>query len=159
MNDPGRRVALRDALASKSSKWANAFEQRLLLECMPSWKRPIAAVLLRVWPKALKPDLEVMRDAGDAWNLDQVRAQVVELKRPRSGWSLVRDGLSIRASGRRLVQMAAWEFGPTRRGPAAGQAGADSGTSSLMTPQPDAELGVQAMKAHSNGTSAAARPE
>jgi hypothetical protein len=133
MNDSGRRVALRDVLADKSSQWADAFEQRLLLECMPSWKRPIAAILLRAWPKALKPDLEVMRDAGDAWNLDQVRAQVVELKRPRSGWSLVRDGLSIRASGRRLVQVAANEFGPTRRGPSPAQTSAASGAQAMSS--------------------------
>lgn len=48
-----------------------------------------------------------MRDAGDTWTLDQVKTLVVELKKPRSGWSLVRDGLGIRASGRRLVHLAA----------------------------------------------------
>lgn len=73
---------------------------------MSPWKRPMAKVILLILPKVLEPDLEVMRDAGDTWTLEQVKALVVELKKPRCGWSLVRDGLGIRASGRRLVHLA-----------------------------------------------------
>lgn len=111
MNISGNRVTLRAAFSEQPALVAANFEHQLLLACMAPWKRPLASLILQLWPRALKPDLEVMRDAADAWNLEQVRVLVVELKKPRSGWSMVRDGLSIRASGRRLVQLAASRLG------------------------------------------------
>ncbi len=107
MSTHGTPPPLRTRLAAELGSVSPHFERQLLLRCMAPWKRPLAQLVLALSPKSFKPDLEVMRDAGDAWNLDQIKALVVELKKPRSGWSIVRDGLRLRASGRRLVHVAA----------------------------------------------------
>lgn len=106
MFNHGTPPPLRKRLAADLGEASPGFERELLLRCMSPWKRPLARLVLALSPKVFQPDLEVMRDAGDTWTLDQVKALVVELKKPRSGWSLVRDGLGIRASGRRLVHLA-----------------------------------------------------
>lgn len=106
----GSHLLLRMRLAAELGEASPEFERQLLLRCMSPWKRLPARFLLALAPKIFQPDLEVMRDAGDTWDLDQVKALVVELKKPRSGWSPIRDSLHLRASGRRLVHLAADAF-------------------------------------------------
>lgn len=134
----GSHVVLRRRLATELGKESPEFERQLLLRCISPWKRLPARCLLALWPKVFKPDLEVMRDAGDTWDLDQVKALVVELKKPRSGWSVFRDGLKLRASGRRLVHLAAAAFQAERSASAPLRA---SATAPREANQPDATPG------------------
>jgi hypothetical protein len=100
-------LTLREAYLSRNPGAETRFRERLLLDCMPAWKRPLAAIFLRISPSVLAPDLDAVRAAGESRSVAEVSVITRELHaNPRSNGTMVRHFLGVRASGRRLRAVA-----------------------------------------------------
>ncbi|MBL9173039.1 MAG: hypothetical protein JNL10_05850 [Verrucomicrobiales bacterium] len=104
---PSSPTRFRDAFLNSTGIVAERFEVHLFLRSVPPLRRPVARLLLLLRPSVFERDFATLREVALATSADEVRQTVVDLRGgPLYRSSMIRDHLGIRASGRRLVNMA-----------------------------------------------------
>jgi len=94
------------------------FEEKLFWRCLAPHARPLAFVLELTTPSFFLGELEVLRSAGEATDLEDIIAEANKLhdtQHLRVGF--IRGVLQVRLSGRRMVKVAEGIWGKPRRRP------------------------------------------
>jgi hypothetical protein len=92
------------------------FEEKIFWRCLPPHARPLAFLLELTTPSFFVGEFEVMRNAGEATDLEDIVAEANKLhdtQHLRVGF--LRGALKVRVSGRRLVNVGNLIWGKTRR--------------------------------------------
>ena len=82
-------------------------ERRLLMRCVPIWKRGIWYLMERLVPQAFEHDWEAIHESSQAGTMRDIVMAVQALRyRRRATPHFINSQLSIRISGRRLQKIA-----------------------------------------------------
>ncbi len=98
---------LLDRYAKRHGLRPETARRRLVAEGFAGWRRPLVSVLSKVRPDWFRIDASLIEEIGRARSVAEA-AHAVEIFRYRSRGesSWIRNGLGLRASGRRMLGLA-----------------------------------------------------